>query len=113
MPIKGLYKAYRLKKLEYRRFVKSKVDAPHIKHYFVKSLEEIRLALKTRVRMLLSQEFPDIDRGFDNKIDDIMKKLNVNEIPVIKHDYSYKFCVCYMHFFNNSYHYNHIIYHFI
>ena len=79
--------------MEYRRFIKKKVEAPHIKHYFVKSLNHIREALKNRIRMLLNQDFPYIDKEFDKKIDVIIKNLKVKEIPLIKHDYSYKFCV--------------------
>ena len=93
LPIKSLYKAYIIKKMEYRRYIKSQVEGPHLKHYFVKSLEHMRDALKTRIRMLLNQEFKDIDREFDKKIDVIIKKLNVKEIPIIKHDYYYRFCV--------------------
>ena len=79
LPIKGLYKAYIIKKMEYRRYINSKVEGPHMKHYFTKSLEHMREALKTRVRMLLNQEFTDIDREFDKKIDVIMKKLSVKQ----------------------------------
>ncbi len=79
--------------MEYRRFIKKNVEAPHLKFFFVKSLQSMREGLKTRVRHLLNQDFPDIDKEFDKKIDVIMKKLTVKELPIIKHDFAYKFPV--------------------